>query len=164
MGLEKGSMGGSLGVWFGLPWGSPDQIILPGFHTAAERALQKAPQAKLGADMFLSMCGLMSTGTRTVLISRWRPGGNTCFELMREFTQELPHSSAAEAWQRSVLLARDIAISSETEPRMKKSSDDKTMTAQHPFFWAGYMLVDPGLEAPAEEEEIAAPVQQAAAP
>jgi len=160
MGGDKGSLGGSLGVWFGLPWGSPDQIILPGFHTAAERALQKS-NTKSGDEIFLSVCGLMSSGTRTILLSRWRPGGNTCYELMREFTQELPHSSAAAAWQRSVMLARDGEVSSETEPRVKKTAAEQALTARHPFFWSGYLLVDPGLEPPADEEPL---VQQAARP
>ncbi len=80
---------------------------------------------------------------------------------MREFTQELPHSSAAAAWQRSVMLARDGEVSSETEPRMKKTAAEQALTARHPFFWSGYLLVDPGLEPPADEEPL---VQQAARP
>jgi hypothetical protein len=160
MGSEKGNLGGSLGVWFGLPWGSPDQVILPGFHTAAERALQKSG-GRPGDEIFLSLCGLMASGTRTVLISRWRTGGQTCYDLMREFTQELPHSSAAAAWQRSVMLGRDGTVTSETDPRVKKTTADKSLTARHPFFWSGYLLADPGLEPPAEEEPA---LQQAARP
>lgn len=163
MGIEKGNLGGSLGVWFGLPWGSPDQIILPGFHTAAERALQKTSQSTMGADVFLSLCGLMSTGSRTVLISRWRTGGNACYELMREFTQELPHSSASAAWQRSVMLARDGAVDSERDPRVKRTTNPLELTAKHPFFWSGYLLADPGLEPPADDDANA-PLQQAARP
>lgn len=160
MGNEKGSLGGSLGVWFGLPWGSPDQVLLPGFHSAAERALQK-PNGKPGDEIFFSLCGLMASGTRTVLLSRWRTGGQTCYELMREFTQELPHSSAAAAWQRSVMLGRDFAVTSDTEPRVKKNTSEQALTAQHPFFWSGYLLVDPGIEPPPEQEPA---LQQAARP
>ena len=46
----------------------------------------------------------MSTGVRTILISRWRPGGQSSFDLVREFAQELPHESPAAAWQRAVQL------------------------------------------------------------
>ncbi len=105
----------------------------------------------------------MSTGTRTVLLSRWRTGGRTCYELMREFAQELPHSSAAAAWQRSVVLARDGLVDSETEPRVKRSSGSTELTAKHPFFWSGYLLVDPGIE-PVEVDAADAPNQQAARP
>ena len=40
---------------------------------AGRSGLRKSSAA--GKDMFLSLCGLMSTGARTILISRWRTGG-----------------------------------------------------------------------------------------
>ena len=70
--------------------------------------------------MFLSVCGLMSTGTRTVLISRWRTGGQTSYELMRQFVQELPYSTADDAWQRSVQTQIDTPLDLTREPRMKR--------------------------------------------
>ena len=138
---QAGRLAGQL--VFACPWGGPEQVILPGFHTAAENGLRKGHAG--GNDMFLSLCGLMSTGARTVLISRWRTGGQTSFDLVREFAQELPHASPAEAWQRSVQVAADTPIEPEREPRVKKaSSAGEPPKAGHPFFWAGYMLVDSG--------------------
>jgi hypothetical protein len=134
---------GTLASWFSLPWGGPDVVVLPGFHTLAESGLRKTSAA--GNDLFLALCGLMSTGTRTVLISRWRVGGQTSFDLVREFVQELPHSSPAEAWQRSVQVATGTPLEVEHEPRIKKGSPaPEALKASHPFFWAGYMLVDTG--------------------
>ncbi len=87
----------------------------------------------------------MSTGVRTVLISRWRPGGQSCFDLMREFAQELPHESPAAAWQRAVNLVTRQPLEMETEPRLKKNTTGaEPPLAEHPFFWAAYMLVDSG--------------------
>ena len=43
----------------------------------------------------------MSTGARTIVLSRWRPGGQTSVDIIREFVQELPHTTPADAWQRS---------------------------------------------------------------
>ena len=87
--LETGS-GGGLSTWMKLPWGGPEWIVLPGFHTAAENGVRKGTVD--GNDLFLATCGLMSTGVRTILISRWRPGGQSSFDLVREFSQELPHA------------------------------------------------------------------------
>ncbi len=141
--LDRGKPGGSLGSWFNLPWGGPEQVILPGFHTSAESGLRKSQTA--GEDMFLALCGLMSSGARTILISRWRTGGQSSMELVREFAQELSHTPAAEAWQRSVQVAADTPIEPEHEPRMKKAATSgEAPKAGHPFFWAGYMLVDSG--------------------
>ncbi len=94
----------------------------------------------------------MASGTRTVLISRWRVGGQTAFDLMREFAQELPHTTPADAWQRSVLVSSARTLDAEAEPRVKKLSGDAAApTAENPFFWAGYMLVDSGQLAASEE-------------
>ena len=92
----------------------------------------------------------MSTGTRTVLLSRWRSGGQTSLDLVREFTQELPHTTPADAWQRAVQVVSNSPLNIEAEPRIKKSAGgepaegDTAQRAAHPFFWAGYLLADCG--------------------
>ena len=81
----------------------------------------------------------MSTGARTVLISRWRPAGQTSYELVREFAQELPHTSAADAWQRAVQLVSENPLDSDGEPRCaKRRPAGEAPKADHPFFWAAY--------------------------
>ncbi len=136
--------GSTLESWLPLPWGGPDQVILPGFHTPAENALKRESAAMAGTDVFLSACAMMATGTRTMLISRWRTGGKTSYDLVREFTQELPYMTASEAWRRSVFLARDEKISLVQEPRVSSTARDAPPTASNPFFWAGYVLIDTG--------------------
>ena len=141
--IDRGKAGSNLSAWFSLPWGGLDYVILPGFHSAAESGMKK--RAGDGNDLFLSICGLMSTGVRTILISRWRSGGQTSFDLVRELVQELPHTSPADAWQRSVQVVSDNVLDPEAEPRLKRfSANVQPQKADHPFFWAGYMLVDSG--------------------
>jgi len=141
---ERPKAGSTLADWLALPWGGPETIMLPGFHTAAENGLKSS--GPNGNEMFLSVCGLMASGARTVLLSRWRTGGETSFALTREFAQELPHASPAEAWQRAVLVVHDSRMEPDKEPRVKSPSkpDGEAPKVEHPFFWAGYMLVDPG--------------------
>jgi hypothetical protein len=82
--------------------------------------------------------------------------------LVREFVQELPHGSAADAWQRSALLARETPLDASQEPRLKQLDDSaEPIGADHPFFWAGYMLLDTGTR-PAEEPPEAADAEPAA--
>ncbi len=130
-----------LGGWLSLPFGALDQIALPGFHTSAENGLKKG--ASDGQEVFLATCGLLATGTRTALIGRWRTGGQSSLDLVREYAQELPHSKPAEAWQRSVQVVRDAPLDAEGEPRLKDAARVHA-NANHPFFWAGFMLVDSG--------------------
>ncbi|MBN1912006.1 MAG: CHAT domain-containing protein [Pirellulales bacterium] len=142
----RGRSGNSLADWCMLPWGGPDVVILPGYHTAAEDGLKRIGSTTAGAgdEVFLSLCGLMSSGARTVLLTRWRTGGQIGFDLIREFVQELPHASPAASWQRAVLLAQESRLNLEAEPRVQPGREIEIPRADHPFFWAGYMLVDPG--------------------
>ena len=74
MPLDHAKGAGSLAQWFSLPWKSPTELILPGFHTPAESGLKQLSNSS-GNDMFLSVCGLMSTGSRTLLMGRWKRTG-----------------------------------------------------------------------------------------
>jgi CHAT domain-containing protein len=42
-----------------------------------------------------------------------------------------------------VLLARSAELDPTTEPRLKEVKAGEVPTANHPFFWAGYLLVSP---------------------
>jgi hypothetical protein len=153
--LEKNKPGNTLNDWLGLPWGGPDEVILPGFHTAAEDAtLKGANKLMPGHEIFLSVCGLMASGSRTILLSRWRSGGQSSYDIVREFSQELPHIAPSEAWQRAVFLTAGSQLNLAAEPRIaskRGSAGEEAPKANHPFFWAGYMLIDPGVR-PAKDE------------
>lgn len=148
--VDRNKPGASLGAWLQLPWGGPERVILPGFHSSAENALKRN---STGSDLFLAVTGLMASGAKTVLISRWRVGGQTSFDLVREFAQELPHTTPADAWQRSVLLVSSRPLDTDSEPRIKRASGDgaANLSAANPFFWSGYMLVDSGKLAPNDD-------------
>lgn len=157
-GVDRAEAGAALSSWFALPWGVPECVLLPGYHTAAESSLKGQSAASAGSDIFLPLCGLMATGVRTILLSRWRTGGQTSFDLVREFAQELPHSMAADAWQRSVLLSWEATLNPEAEPRLKAKPREEPPLARHPFFWAGYLLADTGAPYAAAEAEPLEPV------
>lgn len=141
--LDRGRSA-SLASWLPLPWGVPDQVVLPGFHTAAEHGLKRRTAAAPGQEMFLTACALMSGGARTILLSRWRTGGETSIDLVRQFVQEVPFTTAAEAWQRSVELVKEHPLNWEREPRLKRFEAAELPRAEHPFFWSGYALIDTG--------------------
>ena len=52
----------------------------------------------------------MAAGAETMLLTRWRVGGQSTLDLVREFVQELPHNAAADAWKRSVELGMEMPI------------------------------------------------------
>jgi hypothetical protein len=145
-----------LSQWLSLPFSGPEQVMLPGFRTPAERGLKGGAGAMPGNDLFLATCGLMATGARTVLISRWRTGGQTSVDLVREFAQELPHTTASDAWQRSVQLVSNSQVNVAAEPRLNIKLKETPPKAEQPFFWAGFLLADTGALPMTDEEEEAA--------
>jgi hypothetical protein len=153
-----------------IPYGGPERIVVTGLITAAEQGLKgsrrdAARDARPGSEIFRSLCGMMAGGARTILLSRWRTGGRTNLELVREFTQELSQSPAVEAWRRARLLAREAPLDPQNEPRLRGLEEDGELTtADHPFFWAGYLLVDtsPGANA-ADDGTKAKPANEAPA-
>ncbi|HJQ79335.1 MAG TPA: CHAT domain-containing protein, partial [Lacipirellulaceae bacterium] len=155
-------------AWAALPYGGPERIVITGLATAAEEGLKgsrrgAARDVRPGGEIFQTLCRMMAGGARTILLTRWRTGGRTNLELVREFTQELSQAPAAEAWGRARLLAREAPLDAENEPRLRGlEQEGELATANHPFFWAGYLLVDTGPPALAGEEDAeAAPASDA---
>ncbi|MEC9093300.1 MAG: CHAT domain-containing protein, partial [Planctomycetota bacterium] len=148
--VDKDKPRSSIGSWMMLPFSGPEQYIIPGYHTDAGSGRIR----RSGHEIFLTVCGMMASGARTVLISRWAVGGENDYNLTRNFVMELENTSAVEAWEkaRSLTLLNDI--NPEREPRIRTLTGDVALKTDHPFFWSGYLLVDTGVEpvreAPAE--------------
>ena len=149
----RSSKEGGLDPWLGLPRSGPQRLIYPGLRTIAEnggKPTRRSRGGTPGTELFLASCGLLGSGAETIMMSRWQVGGPSTLELTSEFVQELPYTSAADAWQRAVQLAREMPIEPNLEPRVKAGKDDPPLTASHPIFWSGYLLVDTGLPSPEE--------------
>ncbi len=142
--LPSGSAGNALADWLALPWQAPKVFIAPGFHTAAESAFKRSGGVPTGQELFLSLTALAACGTRTVVISRWRTGGESSLALVREFLQEQGEKGAAEAFRRAVLMIMSTPLDPAQEPRVQKKAPDQPLRMENPFFWGGYLLAAPG--------------------
>lgn len=151
--LDRSSAVGSLSGWLQLPLPDCDRLVLSGVRTLAETGLKargrgrsKESTAPLGRELFHVSCSLLAGGADTVLLSRWQTSGKTHRDLVREFVLELPHVAADQAWRRSVALARRTDLDPLQEPRLKRTSGEVVATAEHPFLWSGYLLLDTGYD------------------
>ncbi|MDA7952134.1 MAG: CHAT domain-containing protein [Pirellulaceae bacterium] len=139
LGLDSKTPGGKLTEWPTGPFGAPDVLVLPGFHTDAETSLRNNGN---GQEIFLNLCALAASGSRTVLLSRWKTGGESQRQLLKEFTETYHKNSAPTALQAAILNLWSVTLNDETEPRIRKLPQEHTFTAKHPFFWAGNLLMD----------------------
>jgi hypothetical protein len=153
---DKQKVNNPVSTWLSLPWGGPQLVVLPGFHTAAENALKtgNAPQGTItnGDDIFLSAMALEACGAKTILLSRWRVGGRSTFDLTGHFLKNLQTMSAAEAWRHSILDVGVEPLVLAEEPRVRAAAGDTDVPlANHPFFWSSFLVIDRG-ERPAAED------------
>ena len=151
---DRARKGDTLDSWFMLPWGSCDQVMLPAFHTSAEDAMRRGGN---GDEVFFAVCGLLATGTRTVLISRWRTGSPLTYPLIGEFSDRLTRQAPDQAWQDTVKGFSRLPLDPFKEPRVKDPKAAIPVTAQHPFFWSGYMVIDTQRSKPVVPAEAAKP-------
>ncbi|WP_202921209.1 CHAT domain-containing protein [Anatilimnocola aggregata] len=151
--LDRGKPGANLSDWMTLPWGCPEQLVFPTFHSPAEYGLKRGGN---GDEMFLTICGLMASGSRSMLLSRWRVGGRSTADFVREYSQELPHLPAADAHRRAITLLRGTSLDPREEGRLRAPATLEEFKPEHPFFWAGYMLVDSSAYVPREKAKPAA--------
>lgn len=163
--LDRSDAYGSLGGWLQLPLPDCDRIVLGGVRTVAETGLKargrgrkKDVTPRIGRELFHVSCSLLAGGANSLLLSRWQTSGKTHRDLLREYTLEVPHVAANQAWRRSVALARRTVLDPLQEPRLKRTSGETVTVAEHPFLWSGYLLVDTGYDPapPAAEADLAA--------
>ncbi len=149
----NGKGGMTFGDWAASPQKRPHIVVLPGLQTAMAGGLSKLPP-RPGEDIFLAATDLLAAGARTALLSRWRVGGNVSVDLVEAFLRdrgddaaERPSSdlpSPATSWRRAVDLVIAEPPDLARERRVKPSPKAPITDARHPFFWAGYALVDCG--------------------
>lgn len=147
---EGSRRGMSFDEWLAPPRKRPGLVVLAGFQSAAAsvNTPNKLPPNP-GDELFEASMAALAAGARTALISRWRTGGYTTAEFTREFVRDClgPGEDAggpAESWRRAVDLVSPEPLHLPYEPRVKLAGNTVLEDASHPFFWAGYMLVDTG--------------------
>ncbi|MDR1964051.1 MAG: tetratricopeptide repeat protein, partial [Planctomycetaceae bacterium] len=104
---DKTKLRNPVSSWLNLPWGGPQLIVLPGFHTPAESSL-KSSRSSLkpipnGEELFLSAMALEACGAKTILMSRWRTGGRASYDLVGEFLKNYSSMTASESWRQAVM-------------------------------------------------------------
>ncbi|MGI9519492.1 MAG: CHAT domain-containing protein, partial [Pirellulaceae bacterium] len=153
--LDQGKSGSGLDGWMMLPWRGVDQVILSGISSGIEGSSRTRAD---GSELFLASTAMMASGARTILVSRWRVGGQSTMDLTRELAQGLGKFPASEAWHRSLELFYETELDITAEPRIRDRVLDQPLKGDHPFFWSGYLLIDSG-SAPATDDEAPAPVE-----
>lgn len=126
----------SINAWMSLPVHGPEFVSLPGLQTFG-----KGRKAN-GSEMFLTSVSLMASGTRTLLLPRWPGGGATSLGLTRMYAKNLESQTGPESLRSAMIEARKLDFDAESEPQVKTEKEPQDISLEHPFFWAGFLVVD----------------------
>lgn len=145
---DKTKLKNPVGSWLTLPWGGPELIILPAFHTPAEFSLKtprnSVKQIMNGEDLFLSAMALQACGAKTILMSRWRTGGRASYDLVGEFLKNYSSMPSSESWYQAIMTVGGEVLHLNEEPRVRTEPEIEPPIANHPFFWGAFILIDRG--------------------
>ena len=148
---DAGRQGMSFKDWLAPPYKAARCAVLTGLQTQASGGLTQSTE-RPGSDLFMTAMDFVATGTETAVISRWNVGGRTAIDLGIEFIKDRQRDTlrdtpvpAAVSWQRAVDLVTAEQPDFNREPRIKITSSVIPQNAKHPFFWAGYTLIDCGV-------------------
>jgi tetratricopeptide (TPR) repeat protein len=152
-----------LRLWLLLPWRTPEHVIMPALQSDAGNNFRAK---RKGSDLFMASLGMMASGTRSMIFSRWRTGGANSLAFSRNYFQRLGKMSTAQAFKESLVAARDMNLNYEIEPQIRSKRNEPVLKAAHPYFWSPYMrfeipLADsenaaetpPALDPPAENQD-----------
>ncbi|MDB4777872.1 CHAT domain-containing protein [bacterium] len=143
--------GSTLGSWLSLPYRSVDQIVMPGFISDGGGGKGKTA----GNDLFLMTTGLLASGVRTVGISRWSTSGKSALDLSAEYLRQNKTHDPTTAWSKTIKTASQLKLDLAKEPKFTPSAKNKglTLTAEHPLFWSGMIIVDLPAERPDDVDQ-----------
>jgi tetratricopeptide (TPR) repeat protein len=127
-----------IGLWFETPRTSPAIVALPGLTPVLK-------QGKMGRgnDIFLPVCAMLFSGTKTACISRWPVGGGSTKVFLQRELEELQTDRPSAALRRSVLALWTEQFLLADEPLLLPAVKESAplVPGNHPLLWSGYMSV-----------------------
>lgn len=151
---DEKSRGEPISTWPLLPWNGPKLAVFSGFRSAAENGLKDGGN---GSEFFIPLLILESQGAETILISRWRSGGRSTYDLTETFFENLRKDLPTDAWKTAVTKVISSPLELREEPRFKGTIPKPVPNGEHPFFWGGFMLVHRGILPLQEDGTIGTP-------
>lgn len=137
---DRGKNGSNLAGWMSLPFTGAEHVVLPCFAGAGDNGVKANAD---GQEFFVIACAMLSSGTRTLLISRWNVGGESALKVTRKYLDDIAADYApSRAWHRAAQQLQQTPLEWNRETRLKPMTTPPELNGSHPVFWAGYMLID----------------------
>ncbi len=145
--------------WVGFPNVGPEVLIVAGGSSIFADGMKGSPT---GAELEFYSTLLMAAGCQSMVLPRWRSGGHVPYDLTVALTKRLQEHMPSVALREAIQEIRQAPLDLERQTRVRTGRGEAPPTADHPFFWAGQILIDRGSWYREPEEEGAAAVDPAA--
>lgn len=132
-----------LGRWLETPVRAPASVVLPGYTTSLVSQNGAAASFGDGSELFLTACGLLYSGCRSAIVTRWPAGGESTQHILTRYLQESAVESSSTSMRRAIISQWPTELLVSDEPVLLPAGDEEaTLTSgRHPLLWAGYMAV-----------------------
>lgn len=136
---DQGRTGNNLAAWLSLPLEGAESVVLPCFESAGATGVGSPGD---GQDLFLTTMGLVASGARTVMISRWPTRGKSSLDFTTHYLQAAETALPAAAMEAARAAVRTTPLVFADESRVRTPPQPPVAKCEHPLFWAGYMVID----------------------
>lgn len=127
--------------WVGYPNIGPEFLYVAGGNSAIVDGLKRN---YFGDELEFYSTLLMASGCQSMVLPRWRPGGHVPYDLPVAVLKRLSESTTAVAMREAILEIRQAPLDLARQTRLRSSRGEAPATADHPFWWAGQMVIDRG--------------------
>lgn len=140
--------------WIGYPNVGPEFLYVAGGNSAIVDGIKGN---LVGEELEFYSTLLMAAGCQSMVLPRWRAGGHVPYDLPAAVLKRMSESTTAVAMREAILEIRKAPLDVARQTRLRNARGEAPTTADHPFWWAGQMVIDRGSwyrepdEAPAGE-------------
>lgn len=130
-----------LDQWIRFPNIGPEFLMVAGGNSALADGLRGNSD---GTELEFYSTLLMAAGCQSMVLPRWRSGGHLAYDMQNAIIQHVPQMTTAAAVREAILKVRKSPLDPERQTRLRPARGEAPETADHPFWWAGQMVIDRG--------------------
>ncbi|MDP1561845.1 MAG: hypothetical protein Q8M16_10745 [Pirellulaceae bacterium] len=127
--------------WIGYPNVGPEFLYVAGGNSAIVDGIKGN---LFGEELEYYSTLLMASGCQSMVLPRWRSGGHVPYDLPVAVLKRMSESTTAVAMREAILEIRQAPLDVTRQTRLRSSRGEAPATADHPFWWAGQMVIDRG--------------------
>jgi len=127
--------------WIRFPIVGPKLLVVAGGNSAMADGFRGNPD---GSELAYYSTLLLASGCQSAVLPRWRCGGHVAYDFQVALAKNVQKFPTAIAMQKTIQEIRQLPLDPQRQTRLRSGRGSVPETADHPFWWAGQMVIDRG--------------------